>query len=151
MDRYVTERQKQDWKPLLDEIPEWIPNVPDNMQELNTECSSIMREGFYQADKMIERMDALHKEHIFRLKMNPFTALHASSRSEIVARELNFLASEQSLQLVIEKFYIHSFKSLVVILTFLVTRSPVPVNKVVVKFYDLRVEAEYAALDCQSF
>ena len=59
MDRYVTERQKQDWRPLLDEIPEWIPNVPDNMQELNTECSRIMREGFYQADKMIERMDAL--------------------------------------------------------------------------------------------
>lgn len=59
MGNYVTQHRKQDWQPILKDVPVWISNVPDAMNRLNTDCSSIINAHFIYADKMIERIDSL--------------------------------------------------------------------------------------------
>lgn len=59
MNNYAAQRQKQDWKPVLSEKPEWLSNVPENMMHLNTDCMRIIEERFCKTDKMIDKSDSL--------------------------------------------------------------------------------------------
>ena len=92
-------------------------------------------------------MNSLHYEDVLIVKLHLVTVEISPALLEVEARNLHLAPLEQLVQLLSEKIQVHGTQSLKIILPFLVTRSEFPVHKIVVQLYDLRIQAQDAALD----
>ena len=95
-------------------------------------------------------MDSLHDEDVLLMELHHVAFEILSAVFEVKARKLHLLAFQQVVELASQKVQIHCSERLEVIFSILVTRSELPVYKVVVQLDDAWIQAEDAALERQS-
>ena len=95
-------------------------------------------------------MDSLHDEDVLFMKLHHIAFEILASVLEVKARKLHLFTCKQIIKLGPQKFQIHCSERLEVIFSILVTRSELPVYKVVVQLDDAWIQAEDAALESQS-
>ena len=98
----------------------------------------------------VQRMDAFHDEDVLFVELHLVAFEEFAAFLEIEARDLDFLAGEKVIELLSEKLEVHGTETFEVIFTVLVTRSELPVYKVVIELDDLWIEAEDTALKGES-
>ena len=95
-------------------------------------------------------MDTFHDEDILLMQLHHVALEVFTSFLEIEAWNFHFLSFQKVVQLTSEEIQIHCSQSLKIIFAILITRCKLPLHKVIIEFYHLRIQSQDAALQGQT-